>query len=191
MIRCLPARKPLINRHYLTPDDAQRGVAQDTRRLSATDHTTYLILKFSGGVRRLPTARWDLEKILCCSARGSLWDSSQFSERVLWESFNTCLLRSYSEAESSLGELDIGADSMLTYPEATLGPRIAHPRCLPTTPPRVRARFHSDEGGIIAFDTFRRAGLRKNSKATYCPLGLRKNFVLQCTGFTLGQFTVL
>ena len=81
----------ILPRHYLTPDDAQRGVAQDTRRLSATDHTTYLILKFSGGVRE---ARWDLEKILCCSARGSLWDSLQFSERVLWLSFNTCLLRS-------------------------------------------------------------------------------------------------
>ena len=83
MIRCIPARKPLIDRHYLTPDVSCR---------------------------------------------------------------------------------------------TTAGPRVS-----PVAPPRDRA------SSIL----FTRVGLRKNSKATYCPLGLRKNFVLQCTGFTLGQFTVL
>ena len=47
----------------------------------------------------------------------------------------------------------------------------------PVAPPRDRA------SSIL----FTRVGLRKNSKATYSPLGLRKNFMLQCTGFTLGS----
>ena len=104
-------------------------------------------------------------------------------------------------AGPSRGELHLGTDSMLSGPEATLSPPIPHPRCtsglircLPgrgshsstaiTSPPMSPVAPPRDRASSILFT---RVGLRKNSKATYSPLGLRKNFMLQCTGFTLGS----